>query len=130
MLLNANHPRERRTQTAAHELAHLVSTRRTPEILDEVADNSREERYANAFARAFLTPVRAVKQKFMEVTAGADRLTRRHVIIMAHAFGVSRQAMVLRLEELGLAKQGTWEWFEAYDGISEAQAKQSLRRSH
>lgn len=126
MLLNANHPRDRRTQTAAHELAHLVSTRRTPEIYDEAADNSREERYANAFARAFLTPVRAVKLKFGEVTAGAERLTRRHIIIMAHAFCVSRQAMVMRLEELGLAKKGTWEWFELNDGITDEQATQVL----
>jgi hypothetical protein len=45
---------------------------------------------------------------------------------MAHAFGVSRQAMVMRLEELGLAKKGTWEWFEVNDGISDKQAKQVL----
>lgn len=126
MLLNANHPRDRRTQTAAHELAHLVSTRRTPEVLGDRSDNSREERYANAFSRALLTPVRAVKQKFAEVTAGAERLTRRHVIILAHAFGVSREAMVRRLEELGLAKDGTWEWFQTYGGITDAQAKQVL----
>ena len=33
MLLNANHPKDRRTQSAAHECGHLVSTRREPEIL-------------------------------------------------------------------------------------------------
>jgi Zn-dependent peptidase ImmA (M78 family)/transcriptional regulator with XRE-family HTH domain len=126
MLLNANHPRERRTLTAAHEMAHMVSTRRTPEVLGDITDNSREERYANAFARAFLTPVRAVKQKFAEVTAGAERLTRRHVIILAHAFGVSREAMVRRLEELGLTKDGTWEWFQTYGGITDDQARQVL----
>jgi Zn-dependent peptidase ImmA (M78 family)/DNA-binding XRE family transcriptional regulator len=126
MLLNANHPRERRTQTAAHEMAHLVSTRRTPEVLDDMTDNSREERYSNAFSRAFLTPVRAVKQKFREVTAGAERLTRRHVIILAHAFGVSREAMVRRLEELALTKDGTWEWFQTYGGITDDQARQIL----
>ncbi|TLG72592.1 XRE family transcriptional regulator [Methylocystis sp. B8] len=126
ILLNANHPRERRAQTAAHELAHLVSTRRRAEILDGGSTNSREERYAIAFARAFLTPARTVMQKFREVTVGSSKLTRRHIIILAHIFGVSREAMVRRLEELGLTKDGTWEWFELYGGISDEQAHQVL----
>ena len=57
MLFNANHPRERRTQTAAHEVGHFMSTRRTAEILHtDEHENSRAERYANMFGRAFLTP--------------------------------------------------------------------------
>jgi Zn-dependent peptidase ImmA (M78 family)/DNA-binding XRE family transcriptional regulator len=127
MLLNANHPRDRRTQTAAHELGHFVSVRREPEILhqDEPAI-SREERYANAFGRAFLTPARAVMQKFQEVTAGGSMLTRRHVIVLAHSFGVSREAMVRRLEELELIKSGTWDWFKTHGGITDDQARQVL----
>jgi Zn-dependent peptidase ImmA (M78 family)/DNA-binding XRE family transcriptional regulator len=127
MLINANHPRDRRTQTAGHETGHFISTRREPEILHtDEAENSREERYANAFARAFLTPARAVKQKFQEVTAGSDRLTRRHVIVLAHFFGVSREAMVRRLEDLGVVKPGTWDWFQSNNGISDEQARQVL----
>jgi Zn-dependent peptidase ImmA (M78 family) len=74
VLLNASHPRERRTQTAA----------------------------------------------------GSDRLTRRHVVILAHFFGVSREAMVRRLEELGLTKAGTWDWFQSNGGITDEQAGQVL----
>jgi Zn-dependent peptidase ImmA (M78 family) len=127
ILLNANHPRERRAQSAAHETGHFVSTRREPEILhafDE--DNSREERYADAFARALLTPARSVLQKFREVTVGANRLTRRHIIVLAHFFGVSREAMVRRLEELGSTKPGTWDWFQANGGITVDDARQVL----
>ncbi|MGB8275960.1 MAG: ImmA/IrrE family metallo-endopeptidase, partial [Alphaproteobacteria bacterium] len=127
MLLNANHPRDRRTQTAAHETGHMVSNRREPEITHkDEPDSSREERYANAFARAFLTPARAVMQKFQEVTAGSDRLTRRHIIVLAHFFGVSREAMARRCEELDLTKQGTWDWFQANGGITDEQARQVL----
>jgi Zn-dependent peptidase ImmA (M78 family)/DNA-binding XRE family transcriptional regulator len=127
ILLNANHPRERRTQTGAHEMGHLVSTRRQPEVLErDKTENSREERYATAFGVAFLTPARAVMQKFKEVTAGSEKLTRRHVIILAHAFGVSREAMVRRLEDLHLTKEGTWDWFETYGGITDDQARQVL----
>jgi Zn-dependent peptidase ImmA (M78 family)/DNA-binding XRE family transcriptional regulator len=127
ILLNANHPRDRRTQSAAHECGHFLSTRREPEILHkDDAENSREERYANAFGRAFLTPTRSVMQKFQEVTAGSDRLTRRHIIVLSHFFGVSREAMVRRLEELELAKLGTWDWFQANGGITDEQARQVL----
>ncbi|WP_439362030.1 ImmA/IrrE family metallo-endopeptidase [Bradyrhizobium sp. DASA03007] len=127
ILLNGNHPRDRRAQTAAHELGHLVSTRREPEVLEEgLTENSREERYANTFGRAFMTPARAVMQKFKEVTVGSEKLTRRHVIVLAHFFGVSREAIVRRLEELKLAKSGTWDWFLANGGISDQQVVQVL----
>lgn len=127
MLLNANHPRDRRNQTAGHETGHLVSTRSEPEILHiGESENSREEKYANAFARAFLSPARAVLQKFAEVIAGSDRLTRRHVIILAHFFGISREAMVRRLEELSVVKHGTWDWFQANGGVTDEQARQVL----
>ena len=127
MLLNANHPRDRRNQTAAHECGHLVSTRREPEVLHtDQPDGSREERYANAFGRALLTPARAVMQKFQEVISGSDRLSRRHVIVLSHYFGVSREAIVRRLEELKLAKPGTWDWFQTNGGITDEQERQVL----
>lgn len=127
MLLNANHPRERRVQTAAHELGHLVSSRHAPDVVyRDGRGNSRAERYANVFARAFLTPARTVLQKFRDLTQGASHLTRRHVIVLSHAFGVSREALVRRLEELELTKPGTWEWFQANGGIPNTQARQVL----
>ncbi len=127
ILLNANHPKERRTQSAAHECGHLVSTRYQPEVLrTEETGKSREERYADAFARALLTPERTVRQKFQEITAGSKTLTRRHVIVLAHFFGVSREAMVRRLEELGLVKSGTWDWFQANGGITIHHARKVL----
>ncbi len=127
ILINLNHPRERRVQTAAHELGHLVSSRRHAEVLELEEDfTSREERYADAFARTFLTPRRALTERFKEITAGSSFLTRRHVIILAHLFGVSREAIVRRLEELKLTKAGTWDWFQDNGGITDAQVRQVL----
>ena len=127
ILLNANHPLERRVQTAAHELGHFVSNRRRAAVLRTAGPGgSREERYADAFGRAFLTPARAVKQRFSEITAGSSRLTRRHIILLAHAFGVSREALVRRLEDLGLTKPGSWDWFTVNGGITNVQAQQVL----
>jgi Zn-dependent peptidase ImmA (M78 family)/transcriptional regulator with XRE-family HTH domain len=127
MLFHAGHPRSRRNMTAAHELGHLITTRDEPEVvLDNTPEQARDERYANAFARGFLTPARSVMQTFGQVTAGSSHLSRRHVIVMAHSFAVSREAMVRRLEELKLAKPGTWDWFEAHGGITDIQARQVL----
>jgi Zn-dependent peptidase ImmA (M78 family) len=127
VLLNANHPRERRAVTAAHELGHLLCSRQRPDVLGEAAsERTAEERYCNAFARNLLMPMRAISQKFNELTAGSARLTRRHIIILAHYFGVSREAIVRRLEELGLLKRGSWDWFEENGGITDEQARQVL----
>ncbi len=127
ILLNQSHPPERLTYTGAHEGGHFISTRRQPEVLtNDEKPKSREERYADAFARCFLTPARAVRQRFAQITAGQSHLTRRHIILLAHAFGISREAMVRRLEELSLAREGTWNWFNANGGITDDQARQVL----
>jgi Zn-dependent peptidase ImmA (M78 family) len=131
MLLNADHRRERRNYTAGHELGHLVSTRGEPDVLHARSpERTLEERYANAFARSFLTPSRAVIEKLSEVTAGATILSRRHVIVMAYSFGVSREAMVRRLEELGQTRRGTWDWFVQNGGITDEQSRQVLGDLH
>lgn len=120
VLLNANHREGRIAQTGAHELGHFITTREEPELLVERdVVQSREEQYASAFARSFLTPGRAVRQRFGELTAGHSHLTRRHVILLAHSFAVSREAMVRRLEELGLVRKGTWDWFQDNGGITD-----------
>ena len=127
ILLNASHPKERRAHTAAHELGHFISARRIPDVLHKDAlDSSREEKYADAFARSFLTPARVLIQKFQEIVAGSHSLTRRHVILLAYTFGVSREAVVRRLEELGAVHKDTWGWFESNGGITNKQAQQVL----
>ena len=129
VLLNANHPMGRITQTGAHELGHLITSREDPELLvEQDASRSREEQYASAFARSFLTPRRAVRRRFEEITAGQSHLTRRHVILLAHAFAVSREAIVRRLEDLRLVRRGTWDWFQEYGGITDAQSAEVIGR--
>ena len=129
VLLNANHPRERRAQMAARELGRFVSCRSAADIAFDGFGGrrrSREERYADAFARAFLTPARTVMERFRELTRGSGTLTRRHVILVAHIFGISREAMVRRLEDLRQVKRGAWDWFEANGGITNQQASKVL----
>ena len=126
-LLNANHPRVRRAQTAAHELAHLVSTRRQAEILDGGhAGNSREERYAAAFAQVFLMPAR---DRDAEISRGYRRIAQAHAPprhrACAHVRRLARSdgAPARRARPY---QDGTWEWFEQNGGISDEQAHQVL----
>ena len=127
ILLNANHPLPRRIQSAAHELGHFVGTRRVPEILvDEEDFLSRDERFASAFGRAFVTPAESFSASFEQLKAITNKLTRRLIILLSHQYGISRQACVLRLEELRLVKKGSWEWFDANGGIKDAQAREVL----
>ena len=127
VLLNANHPLPRRALTAAHELAHLVSVRHATSIqYRDDRPKSRAEFYADSFARTFLMPPRTVIERFREYTSGFSTLTRRHVILLSDAFGVSREAMVRRVEELKLVPLGAWDWFQANGGISDKQAAEVL----
>jgi Zn-dependent peptidase ImmA (M78 family)/DNA-binding XRE family transcriptional regulator len=124
VILNANHPKRRRNQTGAHELGHFISTRFMCEVLDDkTQETAREERYANCFARAFLTPARAVIQKYSEIVAGAEKLQRAHIIRLSSYFNVSSEAMTLRLEELKLVKSGAWDWFKQNGGITQEHAR-------
>lgn len=126
VLLNANHRRGRRSLSAAHEAGHLV-TRQPAEVLDRnKSEETREERYAHAFSRCFMMPARTVKEQFKEMTAGSKRLLRQHVILLAHIFSVSREALVRRLEELKLVRPGAWEWFENNGKISDEQEREVL----
>lgn len=129
IFLNANHPLPRRIQSAAHELGHFVGTRQNPEVLEtDEKFLSREERYANAFGRAFLAPADSFAESFRqwkEVTA-AQRFSRRLIVLLANQYNISREFCIRRLEELDLAKKGTWEWFQENGGISDQQAEEIL----
>ncbi len=127
VLLNANHRLTRRALTAVHELAHLVSVRHATSIhYRDERPKSRAEFYADAFARTFLMPPRTVIEKFREYTSGFSSLTRRHVILLSDTFGVSREAMVRRIEQLKLVPAGSWDWFQANGGITDKQALEVL----
>jgi len=110
MLLNRNHPRERRALSALHEFGHLVSARKAPDMVDLKHDpQSREDRFASCFAISFMMPAVAVRGKFQEMHQESGRFSPRHLILLAHYFNVSEEAMCRRLEELGLILNGMWD---------------------
>jgi Zn-dependent peptidase ImmA (M78 family)/transcriptional regulator with XRE-family HTH domain len=110
ILINANHPKARKNWTGAHELGHFMIDRQCTEITeDEVPHHSREERFANLFAGAFLMPASTVRKRYREVCEKEGKFSARSLIYLADAFYVSPHAMSLRLEHLGLFAKGTYE---------------------
>lgn len=104
--INAAQPPERRRWSLAHEYAHFLAHRQQP---DMDADDAYQrvparERFAEAFARNFLMPVSGIGRQ-----VGSKDIQRIDLFIMAQYFGVSVQAMTLRLEELRYIPTGTWD---------------------
>lgn len=110
--VNANHPRERRRWTKAHEYAHFIVNRNKPEITEIPGRKrlSESERFADAFAANFLMPRNGLIRRFVELKRSkAGSVTPASLVQLAHSYGVSAQAMTLRLEDLGMVPAGTWD---------------------
>lgn len=109
--VNANHPHERQRWTLTHEYWRLLTNRFRAEI--SVLRSGRmpaSERAADAFARHFLMPGSGLTRRFLSVKQSRDGpITPADVLTLAHLYGVSAEAMTLRLEELDLLKPGTWD---------------------
>lgn len=116
VLINRVHVRERRNWTIAHEYGHFLLDRDEPGVdyLKPMQRKSESERFADAFAAAFLMPEGGVQRRFYEALERSGDFKVADLCRMADYFAVSMQAMAVRLEGLGLIPRGSW------DTISEA----------
>lgn len=125
-LLNANHHQERRSWSLTHGVGHLLTTRHSAEVCLLSGSNEVSERFADAFAAEFLLPGPAIREAFSEITGHHGKFSTRHLIHLAHARHVSREAMARRLEQLGLLKAGTFEALRARKALSDDAAREIL----
>lgn len=109
--VNISHPGERRRWTMAHEYAHYIATRDRAEVTPVSQRRQPDsERFADAFAANFLMPRSGLSRRFHELKRSKDgKVTPATLVQLAHAYGVSVQALTLRLEDLRLAPPGTWD---------------------
>ncbi|MGH2560419.1 MAG: ImmA/IrrE family metallo-endopeptidase [Thermomicrobiales bacterium] len=110
--VNANHPEERRRWSAAHEFAHFLTDRYRAEVqvLPMYRRVPEAERFAEAFSRHVLMPGSGLNRRFQSIKrAKAGPITPADVLSLCQLYGVSFQAMVLRLEDLKLLRLGTWD---------------------
>ncbi len=107
--VNRFHSETRQRFTVAHELGHMLLHADQPLIVDNdglsligrrtEGEDSTREREANAFAAALLMPEEWVRQAVagQEIPVEGDE----KVAALARKFGVSQQAMMFRLMNLG-----------------------------
>jgi Zn-dependent peptidase ImmA (M78 family)/plasmid maintenance system antidote protein VapI len=116
MLINSNHPLRRRTFTIAHEYAHCIAHK------DEVAhidfrpafeSRKQNERFADAFAAAFLMPRGTVLEILSQLQSSKQNVMPLIIIQLANYFGVSFEAAGWRL--VGLRKLSRDYWYDILD---------------
>lgn len=110
--VNMGHPSERRHWTMAHEYAHYLAHRDRAEVTPVTQRHQppETERFADAFAANFLMPRSGLSRRFHELKRRKeDKVTPATLVQLAHAYGVSVQALTLRLEDLRLIASGTWD---------------------
>lgn len=110
IILNSSHPKTRQNSSAVHELGHIVGSRDDIEVNEDgFIQDSREERFANAFSAAFLMPASWVRRQFSEIKNQSGKFSPRDLIFLSQSAYVSPEAMCRRLEQLELLKKGMWE---------------------
>lgn len=123
--LNAQNPDGRRRWTLIHEYFHFLTHREKAEIsvLYSKKRLPPEERKADAFAKHFLMPGVGLGRRFDAMLRAKDGLpTPADVLILAHLYRVSVEAMTLRLEEIQRLPAGAWKRLQE-KGFRAAQAK-------
>jgi Zn-dependent peptidase ImmA (M78 family)/DNA-binding XRE family transcriptional regulator len=111
ILVNRNHPPQRRRVSMVHEYGHLIVDRYKPGI-DYVSMMGRKpanERFAETFGLSFLMPASSVRSKFHEIVTSTSDFCVADLCRLSHFYFVSVEAMALRLEKLGLIPKGSSE---------------------
>jgi Zn-dependent peptidase ImmA (M78 family)/transcriptional regulator with XRE-family HTH domain len=119
ILVNRAHTREQRRWTITHEYGHFLMDRDRPGIdfSKSMQRKPESERFADAFAGAFLMPEAGVQRRYYEEVERSGDFKVGDLCRMADYFGVSLMAMTLRLEFLALIQKGSW------DRISDSKVK-------
>jgi Zn-dependent peptidase ImmA (M78 family)/transcriptional regulator with XRE-family HTH domain len=110
--VNSDHPPERRRMSLAHDYGHFLTNRYQPEVsvLGGYERRPHHERFAEAFARAFLMPAAALSRRYHELhRARKGGITPADLCTLADFYRVSWQALTRRMEELELIPSGTYD---------------------
>lgn len=103
------HPVERQRWSLTHELGHFLRDREEGDVLEEpVSPKQPGETFSDSFTKELLMPSVAVRRRFTD-RCRAGKFTPVDLYALSRTFGVSFQAMALRLEELRLLPRGSYQ---------------------
>jgi Zn-dependent peptidase ImmA (M78 family)/DNA-binding XRE family transcriptional regulator len=111
MAINLDHYEERRRWSMAHGYLHFLAHRRKT-VVDFEGQYQRipeSERLAEAFPKYFLMPSSGLLRRFNDMHRTHGKFTPTNLFTLAHYYGVSIEALIYRLEEMGLLPSGTWD---------------------
>ena len=121
-LINSHHPERRRTFTVAHEYAHCVAHRNQLAHIDACPTfeiKNPRERFANAFAAAFLMPRHTINEVLGQLVFPQKSMLAAEVLIhLAMYFGVSFEAIGWRLVSLRRLALSRWEELSSQQVLS------------
>lgn len=112
--VNRNHPREKQRWSVMHEVGHFLRDRELGDVLPSHLANTSDpsEQFCEGLAKEFLLPIHGVSRRYSEhLRDRLNHFSTADLLSMADYFAVSFQAMTLRLEELKLLPEGTYDKF-------------------
>ena len=109
--LNINHAGVRQRWSLAHEYGHLLTHLDRPEVTRTASylRMPEHERFAERFAACFLMPRAGLERRVYELENADQNVTIADLLLIADQYEVSFQALVLRLEDLGVLPANTWD---------------------
>lgn len=130
IIVNRNHRFGRKNFSFAHEFAHFLAHReQSVPLSSEYNSNMPEERFANAFAQHFLMPRDGVISRVQALIQQNSTLTVGDIVGLAHAFGVSFDAMVRRMIELTILPKEAHSVLKKYN-VTSMQEEQGIAEPH
>ncbi len=124
--INRLHPAERRRWSLAHEYAHFLADRFRADVYvaDGYQRRPESERFADNFATYFLMPTGGLLRRYNDIRR-KSKISPAVLCTLAHYYGVSVEALTLRLEGMKLLPTGTWDRLHN-NGFRVRQAQQQL----
>jgi len=113
--INLRHSWERQQWSLVHELAHFLRDREVGDVLgDEISGTDPAEVFAETLTKELLMPASGVSRRFADqCRMNGNHFAAIDIVALALHFGVSFQAMTLRLEELQRLPKGTYHKLQA-----------------
>ena len=111
MAINQNHYEERRRWSMAHGYLHFLAHRHKP-VLDFDGQYQRRpesEQLAESFPKYFLMPTSGLLRRFNDMSSVHGKFTTTNLFTLANYYGVSLEALALRMEGMALLPTGTWD---------------------
>jgi Zn-dependent peptidase ImmA (M78 family) len=99
ILLSTDEPPGRRRFSLAHEYCHALVDGREGVVVSRLADSSRRERRANAFASALLLPREGILQFLSEIGKSPRDLDFTDVAKLSVRYGMSYEATLVGLDQ-------------------------------